>query len=93
MGLYGWVVPSLSVGPWVPRRGVLSFMYLCVGASTWLCVVLRVLEHCAAMGRCVCVVTGRLCHASPWGSVVKLCSWVVSPGDVMSLDERRGVPL
>lgn len=56
-GLCVWAVPSLSVGPWVPRRRVLSFMCLCVSAHPrgWVCCGTCVLEHCEALGQCVCV--------------------------------------
>lgn len=46
-GLCGYVVRSLSVGPWVPMRRVFSFMCLRIHVAG--CVVLRVLEHCAAL--------------------------------------------
>lgn len=75
--LYGWVVPSLAMGPWVSRRRVLSFMCLCVSAHPrgCVCCVACVLEHCAAKGQCVCL--GY--RASLWEGVVKLCGEVVCP--------------
>lgn len=76
-GLCGWVVPSLSVGPqaWGPLLYESVYLRIHVAVCVLCCVLL---EHCATMGQCVRVgVTGRLCHASPWGGVVKQCVWVV----------------